>query len=61
MTGSVPMPTRDEAKSVGEALRDHFVRLAGFCPLPGGDLGLADMVRILANIARERVAGRQEA
>lgn len=55
----VPALTFDEAVQVGDALRDHFVRLIGKSPFDRGDLGLADTVQFVARKARERVAQRE--
>jgi predicted protein tyrosine phosphatase len=56
-----PMPqlTYDEARTVGQALHDHWRKMIGATPVERDSLTWADLVQFVARKARERVAERE--
>ena len=57
----VPILTYDEARDVGAAVHDHWLRMTGAAPIGRDDLGWADLVQFVTRKACERVVEREGA
>jgi hypothetical protein len=55
---ALPILSFDEAKTVGEALYDHWIKLTGEAPMPRGEPGWADLVQLVTRKACEQVIAR---
>ena len=58
-TELMPKLNYDDALAVGEALHDHWLKMAGSAPIERDNLAWADMVQFVSRTARARLAARE--